>query len=139
MNLPGFFPYGDGTPPRFRRRNNGGVFESCRDRSSSVSRDHTSKTLCAPARIRTWNNCFEGSRDIHFTTRAYGYYTMIDREIKEIAVLCMEECAGGGKYVRGKIRCSFLRQNIVKNSQCVDCEGRILVCGSSFRESVTSF
>ncbi len=27
--------------------------------------------LCAPARIRTWNNCFEGSRDIHFTTRAF--------------------------------------------------------------------
>jgi hypothetical protein len=29
---------------------------------------------------------------------------MIDREIKEIAVMCMEECAGGGKYVRGKAR-----------------------------------
>jgi hypothetical protein len=26
--------------------------------------------ICALARIRTWNNCFEGSHDIRFTTRA---------------------------------------------------------------------
>ena len=50
---------------------------------------------------------------------------MIDREIKETASLCMEEGAGGGKYVRGNARLGVLMQNIVKNSQCVDCEGRI--------------
>lgn len=27
--------------------------------------------ICAPARIRTWNNCFEGNDDIHFTTGAF--------------------------------------------------------------------
>ena len=26
---------------------------------------------CAPARIRTWNDCFEGNYDIRFTTGAY--------------------------------------------------------------------
>ena len=43
----------------------------------------------------------------------------------------MEECAGGGKYVRGNARLGVLMQNIVKNPQCVDCEGRISVYSRS--------
>jgi tRNA nucleotidyltransferase (CCA-adding enzyme) len=56
----------------------------------------------APARIRTWNNCFEGSDDIHFTTRANifnfrpgrtrgnGVLAYYDTQTKKPAWLCYD-------------------------------------------------
>gem|GEM_PF-5472346 len=39
-----------------------------------VLREHKFTTfIYAPAKIRTWNNCFEGRYDIHFTTGASPY------------------------------------------------------------------
>ena len=46
-------------------------FESCRKARRCLSRPSNRLALCAPARIRTWNDGFEDRSDIHFTTGAH--------------------------------------------------------------------
>lgn len=57
----------DFAPPNARK-----VFESWAQASSAFSFALSG----APTRIRTWNNCFEGSDDIHFTIGAFPHSTL---------------------------------------------------------------
>ena len=58
------------------------LFESCtKSRRRLLSRisKYASLFTYAPGRTRTYNNCFEGSHDIHFTTGAPGHLKLMCR------------------------------------------------------------